>query len=135
MGTKAVVILAEHLPVGLKANIAAVMGMSLGTHRPDLVGPSVATSDGMVAPGITTIPIPVLTAPGKYLSAIWAEGIDAGLDLMVPFTDAALRTKTYEEYTAKLTVVLASDMPVHGILLLGDKKSVNSLVGQLPLLS
>ena len=35
---KPVIIVADSLPTGLKANFAAVLGMSLGRLHPDLVG-------------------------------------------------------------------------------------------------
>ena len=57
MEQKAVIVLCDDLPNGLKANIAAVMGMSLGRYQPDLVGPEVQTGDGATLPGITTVPV------------------------------------------------------------------------------
>lgn len=132
MNVKAVIVVSESLPVGAKANIAAVMGMSLGKHRPELVGDPVTTSDNVVVPGITRIPIPVLTVPDHELSVLWRKGM--AIDLVVPFTDAALSTKTYDDYAAKLTSTPSTETALHGLLLIGDKKAVNGIVGQLPLL-
>ena len=53
---------------------------------------------------------------------------------MVPFGIAALTTKTYADYIAKLATLANADQGIKGLLLLGPKKPVNKLVGQLPLL-
>lgn len=124
--------MSESLPNGLKANIAAVMCMSLGKHHPEIVGTAAATADGVEVPGITRIPVPILTEQPEKLSALWAQSRD--LDFAVPFTGAALTTKTYGDYEARLITATAAETEVHGLLLFGEKKAVNRLVGQLPLL-
>lgn len=132
MNVKAVIVLSEVLPIGLKANIAAVMGMSLGKHRPELVGGPLATSDDVEILGITRIPIPVLTAPDHELPALWRKGM--AIDLVVPFTEAALSTMTYDDYAARLGSESSEQMVLHGLLLIGDRKAVNRIVGHFPLL-
>lgn len=132
MEMKAVILLLDSLPVGLKANIAAVLGMSLGRDHPELVGGPVRTSAGRELPGITTIPIPILSADAEGLAAIFHDPGD--LDLVVPFGSAALGTKTYAEYQAALATLDEADQGVRGLLLFGAKKSVNKRVGQLALL-
>ena len=62
MEYKAVIILSCDLPVGLQANIASILGMSLGHYKPELIGNIVTTSDEKEINGITTIPVPILTA-------------------------------------------------------------------------
>jgi len=108
------------------------MCMSLGRHHPELVGPPAKTADGTELLGITTIPVPILTAEAEGLTRIFSEA--GALDLAIPFTEAALTTKTYADYEAKLAATAASDLGIHGLVLFGAKKAVNKLVGQLPLL-
>jgi len=133
MEHKAVIVLCDDLPTGLKANIAAVMGMSLGRYRPDLVGPEAQTADGATLPGITTVPVPILTTDEAGLAEIFASAHGA-LDLVAPFGSAALTTKNYADYTAKLATLSDAGQGIKGLLLFGDKKTVNKYVGQLPLL-
>jgi hypothetical protein len=132
MEDKGVIVLSDTLPIGLKSNIAAVMGMSLGRYRPDLVGPMVKTADGTELPGITTIPVPVLTADEDTLARLFVDARD--LEIVVPFGTAALTTKNYADYQAKLEELTDSEQGIRGLLLLGPKKPVNKLVGQLALL-
>jgi hypothetical protein len=64
---KPVIILTDDLPVGLEANFAAVLAMSLGRSCPDLVGHETPAADGSVLPGITTVPVPLLAAARSEL--------------------------------------------------------------------
>lgn len=133
METKAVIVLCGDLPAGLKANIAAVLGMSLGRYRPELIGVASRTADQTELPGITTIPLPILTSPEADLGDLF-EAARASVDLVVPFGIAALTTKTYAEYQEKLALLTDAQQQIKGLLLLGSKKPVNKLVGQLALL-
>lgn len=109
------------------------MGMSLGRYRPDLVGPEAQNADGTTLPGITTIPVPILTADEAAIAKIFAAAQD-DLETVVPFGVAALTTKNYADYMAKLATLADAEQGIKGLLLLGGKKPVNKLVGQLPLL-
>ena len=82
MEIKSVILLLDSLPAGLKANIAAVLGMSLGHYYPELVGGPATTACGRELPGITTIPVPILSADETVLSEIYLTASD--LDLVVP---------------------------------------------------
>ncbi|WP_374637495.1 DUF2000 domain-containing protein [Paracoccus sp. (in: a-proteobacteria)] len=132
MEIKSVILLLDSLPAGLKANIAAVLGMSLAHYYPELVGGPATTACGRELPGITTIPVPILSADETVLSEIYLTASD--LDLVVPFGTAALTTKTYDDYCTRLGALTDDDQGVKGLLLYGPKKSVDKLVGQLPLL-
>lgn len=132
MDEKCVIILSESMPVGLKANIASVLSLSLGRNRPDLVGETVTAADGTNIPGITRIPVPILTAPEAALGDLYAQA--RVMALVVPFTDAALKTKNYDDYRSQLAAQRTEEMVVHGLLLLGARKDVNRIAGRLPLL-
>ena len=133
MEQKAVIVLCDDLPNGLKANIAAVIGMSFGRYQPDLVGPETQTRDGTKLQGITTVPIPILISDEAGLAEIFAAA-QGDLDLVIPFGAAALTTKNYTDYTAKLAMLADAKQGIKGLLLLGAKKPVNKLIGRLPLL-
>lgn len=107
--------------------------MSLGRYQPDLVGPQAYTADGTVLPGITTIPVPILTADQENMFALFSAGNKA-LELVVPFGSAALTTKNYADYIEKLSELTDADQEIRGLLFMGDKKPVNKIIGQLPLL-
>lgn len=132
MEVKCVIVLCDTLPTGLKANIAAVLGMSLGRYKPELLGNEAHTADGTELPGITTVPVPILSAGADILAQLFADA--RSLDLVVPFGQAALSTKNYADYRAKLATLTDAKQELQGLLLAGEKKIINKLVGQLPLL-
>ena len=57
---KCVMIIDETLPCGLIANTAAIMGLTLGKHIPEVVGKDVIDNDGLSHLGIIEFPIPIL---------------------------------------------------------------------------
>ena len=57
---KSVMIIDEALPLGIIANTAAILGITLGKKRPDIVGCDVTDQNGNVHLGIIAFPIPVL---------------------------------------------------------------------------
>ncbi len=130
--SKASLILSEDLSVGQKANIATILGMSLSKAHPELVGRDLCDRDGIVFPGITSIPIPVLQAdPGKLRDI--ARAASADNCWAACFTNAAMTTKTYGDYEATLSKATSAENPLLGVVVLGDKKAINKLVGNLAL--
>jgi hypothetical protein len=88
-----VVVVERDLPVGLAANTAAVLALTLGKTAPDLIGHDADDAQGRSYPGLTTLPLPVLTldAPGLVDLADTARhsGLLAGV-----MTRTAQRAKT-----------------------------------------
>src|SRR5438270_818841 len=66
--TKTVIVIDETLPIGIIANTAAILGITLGKHVPDIVGSDVADSAGQNHLGITTTPVPILKGNLKILT-------------------------------------------------------------------
>ena len=54
---KCVILLSPALPIGMAANTAAVLSVTLGRLRPDTVGADVRDQEGGVHRGIITFPI------------------------------------------------------------------------------
>lgn len=62
---KCVLVLDEHLPLGLVANTAAILGITIGKEHPQMVGASVRDQTGSTHMGITTLPIPILKSSAE----------------------------------------------------------------------
>jgi hypothetical protein len=133
MNEKGVIIVDLSLPIGLQVNISSILGMTLGKARPELIGPTAQNADQLDFEGITRIPIPVLQATEIQLREVHDLGREQSCYL-VCFTGAALSTKTYEDYQNLLAQTALEGMRFYGVLLYGDKKAVNKIVGRLPLL-
>jgi hypothetical protein len=132
-GGKCAVVVSDQLPLGLKANAASVLTMTLGHRVPGLLGPDVKDADGIVHPGIVLIPVPVLTASDDRLREIW-ELAGQGDVVRVGFSSLAQSCRTYDEYIDRLSGTATQDLDFVGVGVFGPKKPVNKIVGSLPLM-
>ena len=121
---KCVMVIDEELPLGILANTAGIMGITLGKHIPETVGPDVSDKSGNVHMGIIKFPVPVLKANKEKIRSIRAQLYQPEFSnlTVVDFSDVAQSCKTYDELT------------YYGIGICGSKKLVNKLTGNLPLL-
>lgn len=133
---KCVLVLDEALPLGIAANTAAILGITLGKHRPEAVGPDVADAEGAGHLGIIQFPVPVLKGTPESLQALRNALYRPEYSDMtvVDFSDVAQSCQTYEDFIAKMAGASGADLRYFGLALCGDKKKVNRLTGSLPLL-
>ena len=132
MSIKPVIVLAETLPVGLKANFAAVLAMSLGQLMPELVGADTPTADGLALPGITKVALPILGAPAADLLALFIAG--QGLPVRLAYMRSAFEARTYEDYTGRIAAAPLAQHEPQALLFAGPRKAIDRLCGRLPLL-
>lgn len=133
---KCVLVLDETLPLGLAANTAAILGITLGRRRPDLVGHDVTDGSGGLHPGIVTLPVPVLRGDRSLLSRLrqrlsQPEFGDLGA---ADFSALAQGCKTYGEFTEKMGQTPEPALGYLGLAIWGDRRQVDRLTGSLPLL-
>ena len=57
---KCVMVIDESLPLGIIANTAAIMGITLGKKMPEVVGADVTDQSGSKHLGIIEFPVPIL---------------------------------------------------------------------------
>src|ERR671915_478039 len=96
MSERCVIVIDETLPAGLAANAAAVLALSLGARRPELVGADLLDADDEAHPGLIPIGLPVLRAPRAELAELRAGGRAAGLGVIL-FPTFGQQTNDYEE--------------------------------------
>ena len=130
---KCVFVLDAELPLGLIANTAAVLAMSLGQRHPELVGTDLPDGGGGLHTGITTTVIPVLKGSAETLHGLRQQAAGTGL-LLIDVTDAAQRTKTYDDYARRLGTTAPGNLRYLGLCLYGPADAVTSMTGNLPLL-
>ncbi len=133
---KCVMILDETLPLGLAANAAAIMGITLGRQLPGIVGPDVFDLSGTPHLGIIKFPVPILKASPETLREIRQKlsGPEYQGLTVVDFSNLAQSCKTYAEFIAKMARTQENTLEYFGIAICGAKKQVNKLTGSLPLL-
>lgn len=132
---KCAVVVSDELPVGLRANAASVLTMTLGHQVPGLLGPDVKDQSGIVHPGIVLIPVPVLTASPDRIREIWDQAGRSDEIVRVGFTSLAQSCRTYDEYIERMSLTATEDLTFVGVGVFGRKKPVNAIVGSLPLMS
>ena len=133
---KCVMVIDEQLPLGIIANTAAIMGITLGKEMPEVVGADVTDKTGNEHLGIIAFPVPILKGNMESIKAIREKLYEPYfVDLtVVDFSDLAQGCKTYEEFIGKMKEVAEIDLNYFGIAICGAKKKVNTLTGYLPLL-
>ena len=135
MDEKCVMIIDENLPIGLIANTTAVLGATLGKINKQIIGNDVCDLDNKIHPGIVNIPIPILKSNSQLIREL-LDKTNNYLDeiSVIDFCDLAQSCKDYEEYTSKMKLTSEKTLNYSGICLFGNKKRINKLTGNLPLL-
>ncbi len=131
---KCVIVVDESLPLGLIANTAAILGITLGAKLPEVVGTDVNDGEGKAHMGIIRFPVPILKASAETLRKLRLSlyGKDSADLSVVDFTDIAQSCGTYDEFIDKMGT--AEELRYFGIAICGARKKVNKLTGSLPLL-
>lgn len=131
---KCVIVVDEKLPLGIIANTAAILGISLGARLPEVVGKDVRDGKLREHIGVIEFPVPILKASDPALEKLRCSLYEKEFsDLTtVDFTDIAQSSKTYDEFIDKIGS--AENLHYFGIAICGSKKKVNRLTGNLPLL-
>lgn len=133
---KCVMVIDENLPLGIIANTAAIMGITLGKKMPQVVGADVMDQSWNEHLGIIESPVPVLKGSTETIKEIREKLYQPDFqDLtVVDFSDLAQGCKTYDEFIEKMGHVPESRLQYFGLAICGAKKKVNKLTGSMPLL-
>ena len=128
---KLALVIDNTLEVGLAANTAAVLTLSVGAQHPELIGADLTDGSGQPHIGITNIPIPILGADSATITGLVQKLQGKGVEL-VSFSKIAQSIHSYDEYASRLKETPGEDIEYSGIAIFGPTKAVNSLVGSLP---
>ena len=133
---KCVMVIDEHLPLGIIANTAAIMGITLGKKMPEVLGADVSDKTGHEHLGIIEFPVPILKGNAESIKEIREKlyGPEFKDLTVVDFSDLAQGCKTYDEFIEKMKEVPEIELKYLGIAICGAKKKVNKLTGSMPLL-
>ncbi|SMC90019.1 DUF2000 domain-containing protein [Sporomusa malonica] len=134
---KIVMVINKELPLGLVANTAAVLGISLSKmFQQDIVGCDIQDVNGNVHRGITAQTIPVLNGSRQQIKDIRDLMFGSAYSeiTVIDFSEVAQKCLEYEDYSRTLSSLPSSDIYYLGICLYGPKKIVNKLTGNLGLL-
>ena len=133
---KCVILIDENLPLGLIANSASVLSLSLGKKVDGIIGNDLKDINNRTHLGITTMPIPILKSNKTQLKELREKLFEDKFNkcIVVDFTNVAQRAKTYDEYAKLLSRTSQDELEYLGVAIYGPKKLVNKLVGSIGLL-
>lgn len=133
---KTVLVADATLPTGVLANTAAILGITLGARLPQIVGPDVSDGSGVLHPGITVLPLPVLKGDPLCLRQLRERLKEPVFQevYVADFSDVAQHCQRYEDYIVRAGQTAEADFTYLALLLSGPKALVNKLTGNLPLL-
>ncbi|WP_371381190.1 DUF2000 domain-containing protein [Sporomusa aerivorans] len=134
---KLVMVIDKELPLGMIANTAAVLGISLSKmFQKDIVGPDVEDADGNTHIGITAQTIPILGGGREQIKELRDRLFDTAFAdvTTIDFSEVAQRSLEYADYTGVLSRLSGPDLYYLGVCLYGPKKKVNKLTGNIALL-
>lgn len=133
---KCVMVIDANLPLGLLANTAAVLAISIGHKVEGIVGADVLDADGTLHKGITEAVIPLLKGDSGLIRSLRSKLLSMPDKMLysVDFCDAAQKSKHYADYQARMAVTSEADLQYLGIAIYGEDKDVNKLTGNIGLL-
>ena len=133
---KCVIVVDENLPLGIIANTAAILGITMGMKMPDVVGNDVLDVEGNAHMGIIQFPVPILKGNTEILKKLRTRLFEPQFSelTVVDFSDLAQGCKTYNEFIGKMANTSESRLNYIGIAVCGNKKQINKLTGSMPLL-
>lgn len=134
--TKCVIVINENLPLGIIANTASILSITLGKHVPELVGEDVTDASGKSHLGIITIPVPILKGNKEILRGLREKLYTPDFQdmVVVDFSDVAQSCNVYSQYIQKAAATSEEQHTYFGLTIYGNKKKVNKLTGSMPLL-
>lgn len=127
------IIIDKKLPAGLAINAASVIGISFGRMVENLIGPDMQSLDNINYPGVIYSPLPVLLAPGEYIRQLQTAAESDDDMYLMPFSALAQSCKTYDEYGEKISSVNSNNIELVAIGLIGPRKKITKMTGNLPL--
>ena len=133
---KCVIVVDETLSLGMAANTAVILGLTLGEEEPSIIGPKVRDKSGREHLGITIAPIPVLKGSRAVMMELREKLYEPEYEDVrcVDFSETASYSNSYEDYRDRLAEQSGDAIRYIGIGIIGPKKKVNRLTGGLPLL-
>ncbi|ATZ11918.1 DUF2000 domain-containing protein [Erwinia amylovora] len=127
------IVIDRDLPAGLAINAASVIGISFGRTVGNLVGPDMQSQDAVNYPGVIYSPLPVLLATGDYIHQLLNNAESDDEIYVMPFSALAQSCKNYDEYGERISSVNSNNIELVAIGLIGPKKKITKMTGNLPL--
>jgi hypothetical protein len=133
MSERCVIVVDGDLAPGLAANAAAVLALTVGAHKPELVGADLIDADRRTHPGLIPIGLPVLRASRDELTELRQRAGDDGVTV-VAFPAVGQQTNDYDEVRATVARTPTAELTYLGVAISGEQRKVRRLTGRFALL-
>lgn len=133
LAEKMVVVIADEAPIGIALNAAALVGVALGHHHENVVGPDTTDGSNHRHTGMCAHPIPVLRASGERLRELRAVAVAREGVTVHDMNQVAQQARSYEQMSATLSGTKAEDIEYFALGLYGPRPAIDSLTGALKL--
>ena len=133
---KCVMMIDENLSLWLIANTAAVLGATLGKLYPELIGEDVQDQSMVIHKGVIEIPVPILKGSAEKIRELMDKLKQPGYEdvAVLDFCVLGQNCRNYPEYVEKMAAAWEESLNYSGICICGNKKKINKLTGNIPLL-
>jgi hypothetical protein len=132
LDTRLVIVLSSALTETEAVNAAAVLGLAASAHTSHL-GAKAVDGDGRGYGALDPHPIPILAAPPSDLTGLYEKAeADAALGVTA-FTEAARRSRDYDDYLSRLTATRSADVTYAGLAIYGRRSRVTAATKRLAL--
>lgn len=123
---KCVILIDNELPLGVIANTATILGITLGRNNEKLVGANTIDANNVKHAGIVYIPVPILKSTKEKLQELRRTLTQEKYNdvEVVEFTDLAQQCKTYEDYIEKSKKITTDDLTYLGLGLYVSKNKI-----------
>ena len=130
---KCVFILSEGLAPGVALNCTALLGSSLGSHFPELIGDNYKDADGVFHLGLLSLPIIILKATEDELIQIRHNALELEKTQCIDLSNISQEAKKYSELTEAASKTRFSAFKYRALTLFGDSEEINDLTRGLKL--
>lgn len=133
---KCVLVIDSELPIGLVANTATILGITLGHKHSCMIGEDIMDASNHCHIGITNIPIPILKGTKEKIKELLEKIRTKYSDelTIIDFSETAQSCTDYNDYISRVKNLTSSEFDYLGIGIYGPKKILNKLTGSMPLL-
>lgn len=118
---------------GRAANAAVCVAAATQDRVPGLIGPDGADADGSTHPGLPWAGCSILAATPEALAAIRGKAAGREDVFLADMPEEAQATRVYGEYLEGIAAKAAGELRYLAISVVGPRKSVDKIVGRLPL--
>lgn len=134
VATRSAIVVDRDLPIGLAANAAAVLALSLGAMHPDLPGPAFVDGGGESHPGLFRSGLPILKGKRTEIARARTAAREEDGVVVIDMPAVGQTTNDYERFRGLVAATGSAEIAYAGIAVHGPGPVVRDLTKRFSLL-